>query len=213
MKEYEEDYHSFVHNYLIYNPKYYNARARLALKRYFSDVPEDYKILEFGCGLGQNIYLLPNAVGYDISKFALGFSKNKGVNTIEDLKDVNNFDVVFSSHVLEHVENPCETINIMKSKLKKNGKLILILPVEKHEKVKFRLDKHQHLYCWNFKSINNLLIKSGFKIVENKYLHGGGYKKLLLVSRIYFKLYILLTRLTGFLYGTKEMKIVATKKS
>ena len=212
MKGYENEYHGFVHNHLISNSEYYNIKAKLALDRYFDNISREIKILEFGCGLGQNIYLLNEAIGYDISEFALNFCKDKNVNVIDNLDNVDDFDVVFSSHVLEHVENPSETLKIMRDKLRIGGKLILILPTEKQEKVKIKLDEHQHLYCWNFKSINNLLIKNGFSIIENKFLRGAGYNKLLFVNKINFKLYKSLTYIVGLIFGRKELKITAIKE-
>ena len=213
MKGYEQEYHLKKHNYLYNDVYYYNIRAKLALLRYFRDIPKDFKILEFGCGLGQNISLMPNAVGYDISKFALNFCKKKGIEVTNNIKSIKNdsIDVVFSCHVLEHLEAPFDSIELMRKKLKKGGKLILILPVEKYKKVSFEIDSNQHLYSWNFRTINNLLIKQGFKPIENKYLWAAGYKKLLLFSRINFNLYNFLTKLTGVFFNTREMKIVAVK--
>ena len=156
---------------------------------------------------------MPNAVGYDISKFALNFCKKKGIEVTNNIKSIKNdsIDVVFSCHVLEHLEAPFDSIELMRKKLKKGGKLILILPVEKYKKVSFEIDSNQHLYSWNFRTINNLLIKQGFKPIENKYLWAAGYKKLLLFSRINFNLYNFLTKLTGVFFNTREMKIVAVK--
>ncbi len=214
MKEYGEEYHLEKHNYLYKDDRYYNLRAKLALLKYFNNISKNSKILEFGCGLGQNIFLIPHAVGYDISKFALNFCKEKGIEVTNNLKSIKNdsFDVVFSCHVLEHLEAPFDSIGIMKKKLKKGGKLILILPVEKHKKVSFEIDSNQHLYCWNFRAINNLLIKSGFKPIENKYLWATAYKKLLIFSKLNFKLYNFLTKLAGVLFNIREMKIVAVKE-
>lgn len=211
---YEENYHDAVHSYLLNDAYYYQVRSKVALKKYFKDVSPNSKVLEFGCGLGQNIALLKNAYGYDISKFALDFCKNKNIHVFKTIEEISNdsFDVVFSCHHLEHVENPYETLKAMKQKLKKDGKLILVLPKEKHKKPKsFELDEHQHLYCWTFRTINNLLIKSGFKIISNKYECGKGYKKMLPISKINLKFYIFLTKLTAKLFNSKEMIIEAVK--
>ncbi len=212
MKNYEREYHTLMHRELLNNEKYYKVRAELAIKKYFGDLSNE-KVLDFGCGLGQNIYLIKNSVGYDISKFGVEFCKRKGIATVDDLNKLEDesFDIVFSSHALEHVENPSNTLYLMKRKLKKDGKLILILPVEKHiKRHDFNMAKNQHLYSWTFKTINNLLIKNCFKIVENKYLRGSGYKKLLIFS-FNLKLYSFLTWITGFLKREKEMKIIAIK--
>ena len=214
MKEYETEYHKKLHGHLYSNKKYYNLKAKLALSKYFKGIPKDKKILEYGCGLGQNIYLLQNAIGYDISEFSLDFARKKGIKVTNDIKVIKDesCDIVFSAHVLEHLENPLETLKLMQKKLKKGGKLILVLPVEKHGKANFKLDDSQHLYCWNFRTINNLLINAGFQPIKNSYFGGAGYGKLLSISKINLNLYVLLTRFISFLYNAKEMKIIAIKK-
>ena len=211
--EYERDYHLEKHAYLYKDEKYYDVRAKLSILKYFLGIQKDSKILEFGCGLGHNIISFPNAIGYDISKFAIDFCKKKGINITNNLKSLKDdyFDVVFSCHVLEHLENPFKELEIIHKKLKKGGKLILILPVEKHQRVSLEIDSNQHLYCWNFRTINNLLTKVGFKPVENKYLWGTGYKKLLFFSRINFALYNFMTKLMGVILNAREMKMLAIK--
>ena len=214
MPDYEKEYHQHLHKYLEENPEYYGVRSRLALKKYFNNISKESKILEFGCGMGQNISLLPNAVGYDISKYSLAFCKSKGIAVVENLSKVKNesFDMVFSSHVLEHVDNPLEVIKQMKQKLKRGGKFILVLPVDRQRyPPNFKLEVSQHLYAWTFSSINNLLMKNGFKIESNKFLRGEGYMKLLPIHRISPWLFEFLTKVVAYIRDTKEMKIVATK--
>ena len=210
---YEGEYHSVRHpNH--FNKAYYDARAQIAVGKFFNGVDlENTSILDFGCGMGQNIYKLPNAVGYDISEYSLNFCRAKGLqvtNSLEDLED-ESFDLVFSSHVLEHHPHPKTMLEEMASKLKPGKDMILILPFERHQKGKFELDLNQHLYNWNFQNINNLLITTGFKIRENKYVRGAGYNRLLPLNKVDFNLYKLATNTLSRLAGIKEMKIVATK--
>ena len=213
MEEYEEEYHSSLHNFLYNDSDYYRARSKLATKRYFQNIPVKAKIFEFGCGLGQNILLLQNAIGYDISRFSLNFCESKGIKTTSDFNklDDNSFDIAFSCHVLEHLENPFKTIKDMRSKLKEDGQLILILPVEGEKRSNFKLEQSQHIYSWNFQNINNLLIKAGFQINKNQYIYSSGHKKLLFLNKIDPDLYDFATKLIGKIRNTKEMKITATK--
>ncbi len=210
--DYESWYHSTRHSN-HFNDDYYNARAKIAVDKFFSGVDKNARILDFGCGLGQNILNLPNAVGYDISKFGIEFCRKKGINATTQLEDIADeaFDVVFSSHVLEHHPHPMTMLEEMFSKLKKGQTLILVIPHERHGKAQFKYDLNQHLYTWNFQAINNLLITVGFKITENKYVRGAGYFRLLPLAKINFGLYRFATNLLSRLYGIKEMMIVATK--
>lgn len=210
--DYEEWYHTERHR-THFNDDYYNARANIAVKKFFSNIDLNAKLLDFGCGLGQNILKLPNAMGYDISEFGVEFCRRKGIKATNDLDAVPDeaFDIVFSSHVLEHHPHPKTMLSDIYSKLKSGGKFILVIPHERHGKAKFQFDLNQHLYVWNFQAINNLLLMSGFKILENKYVRGAGYNKLLPLAKINFGVYRTATNTLSRLMGIKEMMIVCQK--
>ena len=210
--DYESWYHSTRHSN-HFNEDYYNARAKIALDKFFSSVDKNSRILDFGCGLGQNIFYLPNAAGYDISKFGIEFCRKKGINATTQLEDLPNegFDVVFSSHVLEHHPHPMTMLEEMYSKLKKGQKMVLVIPHERHGRAQFKYDLNQHLYTWNFQAINNLLITVGFEILENRYVRGAGYFRLLPLAKINFGLYRFATNFLSRIFGIKEMMIVAKK--
>lgn len=211
--DYESWYHTTRHGN-HFNEDYYSARARIALKKFFSGIDISGRILDYGCGLGQNILLLPNAVGYDISKFGTEFCRTKGINATTNLDDIENesCDVVFSSHVLEHHPHPKTMLEEMGSKLKKGKQLVLVIPYERHGKGKFEYDLNQHLYMWNFQNINNLLLTVGFAINENRILRGAGYFRLLPLAKMNFGLYRAATNFVSRLCGIKEIMVVATKK-
>lgn len=210
--DYESWYHSTRHSN-HFNDEYYNARAKIALTKFFSSIDKNSRVLDFGCGLGQNIYLLPNAVGYDISSFGIEFCRKKGINATTDLGLIpdETFEVVFSAHVLEHHPHPKTMLEDMYKKLKPGHTLILVIPFERHGKGKFEYDLNQHLYTWNFQAINNLLLTVGFKIQGNRYIRGAGYFRLLPLAKFSFAVYRFATNFISHLFGIKEMMIVAEK--
>jgi SAM-dependent methyltransferase len=210
--DYESWYHSTRHSN-HFNEKYYNARAKIALTKFFSGIDKNSRILDFGCGLGQNILYLPNAMGYDISEFGIKFCNKKGIKATTNMEEIPNeaFDVVFSAHVLEHHPHPKTMLENIYSKLKKGQTLILVIPFERHGKALKEFDLNQHLYTWNFQAINNLLLTVGFKIEKNKYIRGAGYFKLLPLAKLNFGLYRFATNFFSRLFGIKEMMIIATK--
>jgi len=216
MANYEKSYHLEKHSYLYNNEEYYLARARVAKHDYFYtllDKSNFKKVLDFGCGLGQNIYKIHNSVGYDISEFALEFCRKKRIKVTNDLGELQNksFDVVFSCDALEHLENPLKALKQMKKKLAPWGHLVLILPIEEWKKVNLN-DKNQHLYGWNYQTITNLLSRAGFHPICYKIIKRTGFKKLLPFCRINFRLYLFLTKLLAMTTGSKRMRIVAVKK-
>lgn len=219
-KYYNKEYHESLHNYLCVDKEYYKLRARLAYEYYWKDMQYESKdILEFGMGMGHNIYELAKARtegimvnGYDVSKFAVDFCKKKGIDATNDYNSLGQFDIIFSAHVLEHLLNPLDTLIQLKNKLKPNGKLILMLPREIHEKVELKPNISRHLWCWNFECINNLLDEAGYKVIENSWhRYGSGFMKLKAIGKRSFVLYRFLTMIAGRLVNAKELKIVAVK--
>ena len=64
---------------------------------------------------------------------------------------------------------------------------------------------------WNFQTINNLLLVNGFNILENKYVFGAGYNRLLPLAKKNFGLYKWSTNVLSKLAGIREIMVVATK--
>lgn len=211
MKNYETEYHLEKHSNLYKDREYYYNRAKVSMREYFKDYSCE-KVFDFGCGLGNNIYLLDCAKGYDISKFALDFCRKKGIKVTNDLKKIRNnyFDIVFSSNVLEHLEKPLDALKLMRKKLRDNGRLIIVVPIDRFKKINLN-DRNQHLYCWNYQTMTNLLMRAGFKPIEFKILRRTGFKKFLPFSRISFNLYLFLTKFLATLSGSRRLRVTAIK--
>ncbi len=96
-------------------------------------------VLDFGCGVGVFLPTLANNFSnvYAIDlfpQFGMKLCETKGLNvifkrTINEIED-NSLDVIFSTDVLEHVDNLDELIKSFKLKLKLNGKIIISGPTE-----------------------------------------------------------------------------------
>ncbi len=210
---YEEDYHREKHGRLIESELYYELRALQARRDLFGDLPDDAEVFEFGVGLGKNIATLTRKSGYDVSEFARSFSAKRGVHIYNSIEEVpeEHFDVVLSSHVLEHLEDPAANLKLLRSKLKRGGRLVLVLPCEEHKRAAFAIDTDQHLYAWTFRTINNLLQRTGFVVTENRFRFGTGQYKLRWLGKLSFRLYDLQTRLLGRLLKRRDMIVVAIK--
>ena len=216
-KKYEENYHLTKHSYLYNDEEYYRMRAKIFVIKYLKHPLNNLRkksVFEFGCGFGQNIYRIKhNSVGYDISKFALDFCKRKGINVINNLKELKSkkFDIVLSCEVLEHLEQPLKALKQIYLILKKGGKLILTVPRGKLKKLNLK-DKNQHLYSWDYQTITNLLLRAGFTPINYEIMRMTGFKKFLPISRISLKLYLFLLKCSAIFIGSKHIKVVAVKK-
>lgn len=166
-KFYMKEYHQTKHKKLIENEKFFLFLSKLSTKKYWNFL-EGY-VLEVGCGLGQNIYGHQNAIGIDISPFAVEMCKKRGINAeVLSVEDMNfkeeTFNGIFCSHVLEHLENPLEALKKFYKVLKPHGKIVITIPLPCSKSTK----ADQHLYCWNLMEISNLLERAGFKAVDYK---------------------------------------------
>lgn len=208
---YEKEYHSKVHKNLLTNKRYYLFRAKCAEKFYWKFLRGE--VLEFGCGLGQNIFLhRDKCLGLDLSEFALKECRKRGVKVEKDIKKIKNeaFECVLCCHALEHLKEPYEILEEFYRILKPKGKLVLILPYSKWNKPikNFKSDMAKHFYNWNFSSIDELLNNVGFKIIRNEFNYGYGYSK---IYKMPFNFAVLLLKLFGKLRNKKEMIIVGEK--
>ena len=209
---YEKAYQETAHNHLCTDEDYYLLRATAAFKDYFRknrDYLSGKRILDWGCGLGQNIYHLNGmhyqVAGYDTSDFAVEFCKKKGIPAVTKLpRGKGEYDVIFCRHVLEHLHDPYDTLKEMVSHLKTGGVLDLIVPCERHNEVSFKPDHNGHIFAWNFRCINNLLAEMGLQVIKNEILvEGDGYYKLKSAW---------LAKIAGYVRGCRELRIVGMKK-
>ena len=85
-----------------------------------------YKILDFGAGLGTLSTEFENRNNvkvdcFEIDKSLIEILKQKKLNTYSQIKEIENlYDLVYSSNVLEHIEEDIEAIKSMKKMLKPN---------------------------------------------------------------------------------------------
>lgn len=211
---YDEGYHNVIHAGMMEDEAYYRARSEAFSRLYFTEADRKLAVLDYGCGLGQTVAALPNASGYDASREARGVARAHGVKTLETPADIPRdfFDIVICRHALEHMPDPLEVLTALGTYLKPNGKLVLILPKEKHYATPFAPDAHMHIYAWNFRCINNLLSLAGLRATLNDTLYNLGYRALLPLRKVIGVAgYELSTAIVGKLKNNGELVIHAAR--
>lgn len=111
--------------------------------------------VDVGCGQ----WPLDGAQGYDLNALAHDTSK---WSKADDLRVPDeSLDFVFSSHCLEHLENPVAVIENWKSKLKPGGVLFLYLP---HPDMEYWLPQNcrKHLHVFYPHQMNKMVSDLGF---------------------------------------------------
>lgn len=96
-------------------------------------VKQNARILDFGASWGyqtfQFNYYGYEAVGYEIGRSRAQAGSRLGVKLYSDFALLDDsFDLVYSSHVVEHVKNPKEILELQLSKVRPNGFVFGLVP-------------------------------------------------------------------------------------
>jgi len=136
----------------------------------------DKKVLDIGSGTGDFLSTCKNndwkVFGVEPSKEARTISKKNGVDAVNDLSLLteDNFDVITLWHVLEHVENLLEYIEVLKGKLKPDGVLIIAVPnynsfdASYYKEHWAAFDVPRHLWHFSQESIRKLFSQVYMKV-------------------------------------------------
>jgi len=150
------------------------------------------KILDLGCITGEFLIAAKECgwepYGIDISKpmvdhinQTLKIPAKAGEFEHMDLSDWGKFDVIFCSHVIEHIPHPNTWMSTFKKYLKEDGILVLNIPNQMapgsklkrlSKKLKLRKPKWDHwrspdhLYEPHIKSMKYLIDKNDFKLLD-----------------------------------------------
>jgi len=148
-------------------------------------IPKNMKVCEIGCGTGELLnYLKPkNGYGMDISKKMIErakskYAKNKNIIFSTKYPD-DNFNYVFMSDVIEHLEDPLDVFKQINKLMDKQSIFINTManPIWEPilmigEKLGYKMPEGPH-YRMTYKELSKLMDKAGLKIV------GHGYKLLM----------------------------------
>lgn len=152
--------------YFLWQKKIGEFGARTKVKMFQPYIRRDMSVIEFGSGGG---YLLAKIeakekIGIEINDTAREAAKIIGIKSVKYINDVpDNFaDIILSTSVLEHVENPLGVLRELYNKLKEGGKIIFYVPNESCETEYTRSDINNHLYTWNCLNIGNLFKAAGY---------------------------------------------------
>ncbi len=133
------------------------------------------KILEIGVGAGQTI-LWFDELGYNVTGIEPDKQNVDKINSklrnshcvagyIENLHINDKFDVIWMSHVLEHLMKPDLFLQKIKNNLKQNGLFFIEVPNCDNERLLTATIKTQpHLFHFSKKSLINVCKKASFKI-------------------------------------------------
>jgi len=140
-------------------------------------------LLDYGCGTGMFLAHAKsstwNVTGIEPDLSARSFAiKENNLNVFADERDLEKefpntqFNCITLWHVLEHIPHLGKTLTWLSAKLEQNGTLVIAVPnYTSYDAVVYgkhwaAFDVPRHLYHFNIKSINELLVQYGFILQE-----------------------------------------------
>lgn len=190
-------------DYFAYQKAIGEAACKIDVLNFKYDICENDVVVEFGAGGGYLLDIInaKEKIGIEINDAAIENAKSIGIKEVKFVDDVpDDFaDVIISTHALEHVDNPLEILQKLKSKLKDNGKMIFVVPYQsdKYEYHKNNIDNE--FWNWNCLTLGNLFKRAGYfvtqvEVVYNQYppnfipmLKETGLETLLCIDKLYSK--------------------------
>lgn len=96
----------------------------------------------------------------------------------EKLFEYENFDVIYSSHFIEHLPDPVKFLKTSRQLLKDNGRCIVACPniVKSFENLHFNAFTTDHLNYFSKNSLEKIAVNLGFELIDSyQYLDHGMY--------------------------------------
>ena len=129
-------------------------------------------MLDFGAGMcGSAAVFKPKGFCQDITIFdkasqAKEIANILGIKHIKDMQDKSNkFDMIYSSHSLEHVQDIDETLTQFSNLIKKSGHVFIEVPNVANQTVLEMCHHAPHTYNFSQKSLCNVMSRYGFDTV------------------------------------------------
>ncbi len=146
-----------------------DAKTKIKIWRFAPYVRPTDVVLDFGCAGGGMLAGLPGArkIGVELNDVAresavreYGLEAYKSLDTTPDAVA----DVIVSNHTLEHLASPFEALRQLRTKLKPDGRLVLVLPIDdwRAQRTWNPHDINRHLYTWSPLNLGNLLDEAGW---------------------------------------------------
>jgi 2-polyprenyl-3-methyl-5-hydroxy-6-metoxy-1,4-benzoquinol methylase len=159
--------------------RYFTLQRKL---RIINQISEENVLLDFGCGTGDFLETCKkdnwHIHGFEPNEQASAIAQAKaGIPIYENLADLGklpSMSIITLWHVLEHVPDISETIDLLKATLSPKGKILIAVPNHRSYDASVygaywaAYDVPRHLYHFSQASMCTFLAKHGLKIIKQK---------------------------------------------
>lgn len=209
-----EDYYD--ESYFLYQKKLGEFGATWKKRMFQSHILQETILVEFGSGGG---YLLreldaKEKIGIEINDTARQNAREIGIKSVKNISDIPDdyADVIISTSVLEHVEDPLGTIRELRKKLKDGGKVVFHVPNEGGVVDYKRSDVDNHFFSWNCLQIGNLFKAAGYFVHSVQGIYSAWPEHFEeIANEINDEHFDALTKINGIASNTQSCLIVAYK--
>lgn len=167
---------------------------QLNLEFFLPHLKQTDRVLDFGCGNGGMLRLLPahvsGATGLEVNPHSRALASTGGLEVFGDIDQLPNsaFDVIISNHVLEHIRDVATTLERLRGKLHAGGRLLLKLPLDDwratNQRAPSAADIDHHLHTWTPLLLGNTLKEAGFVVDECQVITSAWHPKLFPLARL-----------------------------
>ncbi|MBB1271632.1 class I SAM-dependent methyltransferase [Psychromonas sp. SR45-3] len=138
---------------------------------------ENTSFMDIGCGIGSFIASLPkniNKIGIDIDEQSISTAQKNNPDILflcspfEMIEYNNKIDIITMFHVLEHLQDPLQTLKRLHTLSNTNTKFIIEIPILENGLTNDinGFFSAQHLTHFSRNSFKNILAASGWEVIE-----------------------------------------------
>ena len=165
---------------------YWEHQKRIALELLKTPLTS---ILDVGCRTGDFLLHFKGDYikeGIEISNYCSEIAQQRGLNvyndSLENIKFDKKYDIVSAFAILEHLIDPIQFLDKLKSLVNIGGLLIVLIPTFECLKVKiltkFNMAWHmyrppEHLNFFSEKFLDSYLRSNGYRLIRRNYTSGG----------------------------------------
>ena len=166
--------------YFAWQDAHADIKALLKVEKIGPYVKQSDTVIDFGSAGGGMLARLPGArkIGVEINDVARAASERDfGLEGYKSLSEVPNgvADVIVTNHTLEHLASPFDALVELRPKLKRGGRIVIVVPIEGWNSPQSRRwdpkDVNRHLYTWAPLNLGNLLDEAGYEPIELRVIH------------------------------------------